>query len=120
MGAEQLKKRTQEFGISIIKLMQIVPDRGPAQTICRQLLRCGTSVGANFRATCRARSRSDFIAKLKIVEEEADESAFWLEILEKLDLSKIAIASVKDLPIEANQILSIIVSSIKTVRRNSI
>jgi four helix bundle protein len=95
-----------------------VPDRGPAQTICRHLLRCGTSVGANFRAACRARSHLDFIAKLKIVEEEADESAFWLEILEKLDLSRIAMARVQDLLVEANQILSIIVASIKTSRRN--
>lgn len=81
----------------------------------QQLIRCGTSVGANFRAAARARSRPDFIAKLKIVEEECDEAIYWLELLQSVS---------KDVPLieplihEANQILSIIVASIKTARRN--
>jgi four helix bundle protein len=76
MGAEQLKQRTKAFAISIVKLVQMLPDRGPARIISGQLLRCGTSVGSNFRSACRARSHADFIAKLKIVEEECDESIF--------------------------------------------
>jgi four helix bundle protein len=117
MGAEQLKTRTKAFGISIIKITQLLPDRDPARTIGQQLIRCGTSVGANFRSACRARSHLDFIAKLKIVEEECDESVYWLELLDVLNL-KIA-PSIKALIDEANQILSIIVASIKTARNNS-
>jgi four helix bundle protein len=117
MGAEELKKRSKEFGISIIRLIPKLPERGPTHTISQQLIRCGTSVGANFRSACRARSHLDFIAKLKIVEEECDESIYWLELLIALD-PKIA-PSIKCLIDEANQILSIIVASIKTARRNS-
>jgi four helix bundle protein len=116
VGAEQLKKRTQVFGISIIKLIQALPNFGPTQNIGQQLIRCGTSVGANFRAACRARSRPDFIAKLKIVEEECDESIYWLEIMENMSIDNHVIQPLIN---EANQILSIIVASIKTARRNS-
>jgi four helix bundle protein len=116
VGAEQLKKRTQEFGISIIRLMQRLPDHGTARIVGPQLIRCGTSVGANFRAACRARSHADFIAKLKIVEEECDESIYWLEILRVLNTD---ILLVQPLIEEANQILSIIMASIKTARQNS-
>ena len=93
----------------------MLPDRSPANVISRQLLRCGTSVGANFRAACRAKSHLDFIAKLKIVEEECDESIYWLELLSNLNIGNASY--VKNLLIEANQILSIIVASIKTARR---
>jgi four helix bundle protein len=116
MGIEQLKKRTQAFGLSIIKLVEQLPDQGPAFMIGGQLIRCGTSVGANYRAACRARSRRDFIAKLKIVEEECDESIYWLEMLLLLNL-KIA-SMIESLLGEANQILSIMVASILTARRN--
>jgi four helix bundle protein len=117
MGAEELKKRTQAFALSAIKLVQMLPDRGPACVMGGQLLRAGTSVGANFRAACRARSHADFIAKLKIVEEECDESIYWLELLDCLNL-KIA-PFIHSLMHEANQILSIVVASIKTARKNS-
>ena len=117
MGAKELKKRTQTFGLSVIKLIQTLPDCGPVNTISRQLMRCGTSVGANFRSACRARSDADFIAKLKIVEEECDESICWLELLASIH-SRSA-PSVRILMDEANQILSIIVASIKTARRKS-
>jgi four helix bundle protein len=116
VGAEQLKKRTQTFGINIIKLIPALPDRSPERIIGQQLIRCGTSVGANFRAACRARSRPDFIAKLKIVEEECDESIYWLEILQNLNMEPHLTQSLLE---EANQLLSIIVASIKTARRNS-
>jgi four helix bundle protein len=117
VGAEQLKKRTREFGISIIKLIEKLPDRGPIRTIGQQLVRCGTSVGANFRSACRARSHPDFIAKLKIVEEECDESIYWLELLIAFNLPTAPL--INALIDEANQLLSIIVASIKTARRNS-
>ena len=116
MGAEQLKRRTQAFGLEIVRLIQALPERGPARIIGQQLIRCGTSVGANFRAACRARSRPDFIAKLKIVEEECDESVYWLEILQKTNIDTRIIQPLLD---EANQLLSIIVASIKTARRNT-
>jgi four helix bundle protein len=116
VAAEQLKRRTQAFGVSIIRLIQTFPDRGPEHMIGLQLIRCGTSVGANFRSACRARSNPDFIAKLKIVEEECDESLYWLEILQEI---KTDASLFQPLRIEANQILSIIVASIKTARNNS-
>jgi four helix bundle protein len=116
VSAEQLKRRTQDFGIGIIKLIQSLPDRSPVPIIGHQLIRCGTSVGANFRAAARARSRPDFIAKLKLVEEECDEAAYWLEILCRITADKNLLQSLLD---EANQILSIIVASIKTARSNS-
>jgi four helix bundle protein len=117
MGADELKKRTKAFAISIIELVQMLPGRGPAYVINNQLLRCGTSVGANFRSAGRAWSHADFIAKLKIVEEECDESIYWLE---RLDFLNPAIVSlIQGLVHESNQILSIIVASIKTARKSS-
>jgi four helix bundle protein len=115
VAGEQLKKRTQVFGISIIRLIQTFPDRGPEHIIGLQLIRCGLSVGANFRAACRARSTPDFIAKLKIVEEECDESLYWLEILQEI---KTDASLLQPLIAEANQLLSIIVASIKTARNS--
>jgi four helix bundle protein len=113
VGAEQLKKRTQAFGLGIINLFQTLPDRSPMRSIGQQLIRCGTSVGANFRAAARARSHADFIAKLKIVEEECDETLYWLEMLQRLNTAP---ELTQQLMNEGNQILSIIVASIKTAR----
>ena len=81
MTPDELKKRTKQFGLRVIQLVESLPKTKTATTIGNQLLRCGTSVGANYRAACRGRSRAEFIAKLGIVEEEADESAYWLEML---------------------------------------
>jgi four helix bundle protein len=117
MAAEQLKKRTQVFAVSIIRFSQTLPIQGPIRIISQQLIRCSTSVGANFRAACRARSHADFIAKLKIVEEECDESIYWLEIL--INVDKRYSSAAKPLINEANQLLSIMVASIKTARHNS-
>ena len=115
MGAEGLKNRTQAFALNVIKLIRAIPDRGPEHIIGRQLLRCGTSVGANFRSACRARSNADFIAKLKIVEEECDESIYWLELLKSINITyDPAIHKLLD---EANQILPIIITTIKTLIR---
>ncbi len=116
MGAEQIKKRTQQFGLSAIELIRALPKQDQTRIIGQQLMRCGTSVGANFRAACRAKSRLDFIAKLKIVEEECDESIYWLEMLRDMGIS---VRSIQPLIVEAGEILSIIVSSIKTARSRS-
>ena len=81
MNPEKMKKRTKEFAIEIIKLCRILPKNQETKLIGNQLFRAGTSVAANYRAACRARSRADFISKMGIVEEEADESLFWLELI---------------------------------------
>jgi four helix bundle protein len=78
---EQLRGRTKEFALRIVRLFRALPRSPEAQVMGKQLLRSGTSVGANYRAVCRSRSRAEFVAKLGVVVEEADESAFWLELL---------------------------------------
>lgn len=85
---EKLRARTKDFAIRVIHLFQALPSNKEAQVIGNQLLRCGTSVGANYRSTCHARSRADFISKIGIVLEEADESVFWIELLSDLKLVK--------------------------------
>src|SRR5438552_1756701 len=78
---ESLRGRTKVFAVRIVRLFRALPNTKDAQVIGMQLLRCGTSVGANYRAACRERSRAEFVAKLGIVLEEADETIFWLELL---------------------------------------
>jgi len=114
--AEELKRRTRRFASRVITLVTALP-RGPvADVIGRQLLRSGTSVGANYRAACRARSNRDFLAKLGIVEEEADETLYWLELI--VENGIVAEPLVKDLMNEAEQLLAITVSSIQTARNS--
>jgi len=96
--------------------VQSLPNQIPANTIGRQLLSRGTSVGANYRAACRAKSLADFIAKLKIVEEECDESIYWMEMLKETGLC--STPQLLTLIEEAGQILAIIVASILTARRS--
>jgi len=115
MSPEQLKQRTKKFGIRIVRVVEKLPSKRTAQTIGQQLLRAGTSVGANYRAACRARSDAEFRAKLGICEEEADESIYWLERI--VELGYIRAHLLNDLIDEANAILSIIVASITTSRR---
>ena len=81
MTPAKLRQRTKNFAVDIIRVCRSLPKTDDARTISWQLLRCGTAVGANYRATCRCRSDNDFIAKLGVVIEEADESAFWLDLL---------------------------------------
>lgn len=81
-AVEKLRQRTKQFALRIIGLYEALPHRGPAYVIGKQLLRSGTSVGANYRAVCRARSDAEFVAKMGVVVEEADESLYWLELLE--------------------------------------
>jgi len=114
MSVELLKERTQNLALRIIKLVESLPNTQTARIVGKQLLRCGTSVGANYRAACRGRSRADFISKLGIVEEEADEAIYWIEILIKSDLVKQS--KVENLLDETRQILAIVISSINTAR----
>ena len=81
MNADDLKQRTKSFALRIIRLIESLPPGKTTDVIGKQLLRSGTSVGANYRAACRARSQADFISKMGIVLEEADESAYWMELL---------------------------------------
>jgi four helix bundle protein len=116
MTSEEMKARTKQFAKQIIKLCRLLPKNREGHLIGDQLFRAGTSVAANYRAACRARSRAEFIAKLGIVEEEADESLFWLELIQELKLCQDKLVS--SLMKEGNEILSIVVSSINTARRN--
>ena len=116
MSPEELKKRTKQYALRIIKLVKALPKTIEGRTIGNQLIRCGTSVGANYRAACRARSNAEFVAKIGIVVEEADEAAFWLELIIEAELLK------KDLiePIlqETNEIVAIMVASRKSAEQN--
>lgn len=117
MASEELKIRTKKFSISIAKLIQDLPYTLINKNYSNQLIRCSSSVGANYRAAQRAKSTADFINKLKIVEEELDESMFFLELLTEFNPDKKAII-IQNWK-EANELLSIIVSSIVTSRRNA-
>ncbi len=109
---EALRNRTKQFALRIIRLFQTLPKSGESQIIGKQLVKSGTSVAANYRAACRARSKAEFISKISIVIEEADESAFWLELLIE---SKI-LPEKKLIPLqeEAIELLSIFSSARKT------
>jgi four helix bundle protein len=109
MDADELKKRTKLFALRILKLAVALPLTVEGNVIRGQLVRAGTSVGANYRAACRGRTKAEFIAKLGIVEEEADESAFWLELI--IDGAFLTENRVKPLLDEANELTRIMASS---------
>jgi four helix bundle protein len=88
MNKEELKKRTKEFALKIIKLIDELPDTKAGNTIGKQIIISGTSVASNYRSACRARSNADFVSKITIVEEESDETLFWLELIEESILLK--------------------------------
>lgn len=114
MNEERFKTRTRQLALEVIRLVESLPRGRTADVIGRQLLRSGTSVGANYRAACRGKSRADVISKLSIVEEEADETIYWMELLIE---SKIAEPSrVGFLLKETNEIVAMVVASIKTLR----
>ena len=115
MTTEELKQRTFDFGIRVARVVQALPKGDIPRTLGQQLLRAGTSVGANYRAAARARSRADFISKLGIVEEECDETLFWMEFLIALGLARRA--RLANLLAEGDELLSIVVRSINTARR---
>src|SRR5882757_8864786 len=114
MTREEMKARTKTYANRVVKLCSSLSSNWIAQTLGRQLLRSGTSVGANYRAVCRAKSTLDFINKLRIVEEECDESLFWMELL--VDNNIIKSARLADLMREGDELLAIVVSSAKTAR----
>jgi four helix bundle protein len=113
---EQLRERTKQFAIRVIHLFRALPTATDAQIMGKQLLRCGTSVGANYRAVCRSRSKAEFISRLAVVTEEADESVFWLELIEetKVISPKLLEAILK----EARELTAIFSASLKTARAN--
>jgi len=110
-----LKKRTQDFAFECWPLCKEFPKSREFDAWARQLIRCSSSVGANYRAACRAKSDKDFINKMKIVEEEVDESMFWLEMFKRTEIENQA--NIDILWKEANELLAISVSSINTVRK---
>ena len=109
MNSDDLKKRTKQFAIRVLKLVAALPNSLSGRTVGGQLARSGTSVGSNYRAACRGRSKAEFISKLGIVEEEADESAFWMEVIIEDGLLKKEV--VEPLLNEANELAKIMASS---------
>ena len=114
MNTEQLKQRTKEFSKQVINLCRQLPDSREGRLVGNQIFRSGTSVGANYRAACRARSKADFIAKLGIVLEEADETLFWLEILSETGIMENQY--LEPLSLETNELISIFVTSINSAK----
>ena len=112
---DELKTRTKKFALRIIKVSRALPRSPEARVIGYQLLRSGTSVAANYRAACRGRSRPEFLAKIGIVVEEADETVFWLEILTEAGLIRAELLD--DIISEANQLVAIFSASQLTVKR---
>jgi four helix bundle protein len=115
MDEKELKLRTKQFALRIIKLVESLPQDQVGRVLGNQLLRAGTSVGANYRAACRSKSSADFISKMGTVEEEADESGYWMELL--LDSGRIKPTKISALMQEAEELTAIAVSSINTARK---
>jgi len=114
MTKDELIKRTKVFALGVVKLVRTLPNDVATVVIARQLVKSGTAIGANYRGACRAKSRADFISKMTTVEEEADETLFWLELLVESDtVRKGLVAPLWD---ESEQLLRIVVASIKTAR----
>jgi four helix bundle protein len=116
MTEDDLKKRTKRFALRVLKLVAALPRTIAGRTIGNQLARPGTSVPANYRAACRARSKAEFVAKLGVVGEEADESAFWLEMIIEGELLRKEL--VQPLWNEANELVAIMTSSRKSASRS--
>ena len=116
MDKVQLQNRTKNFAIRVFKMVEKLPRTRGSEVISHQLLKASSSVAANYRAVCRAKSKADFINKLKIVEEESDESLFWLEFIESLELIQKKL--LEDLIKEANELVSIFTAALKTSKTN--
>jgi four helix bundle protein len=114
MTEEELKARTKKFALRTMRLVRALPRTSEGRAIGGQLVRCGPSVGANYRAACRGRSKADFVAKLAIAEEEADESAYWMELI--IDAGLVPEARDAALLQEANELTAILSSSRKRAR----
>jgi four helix bundle protein len=113
--SEQLRERTKAFALRILRLFRSLPGSADIQILGKQLVRCGTSVGANYRSACRARSRAEFVARIGVVVEEADESVFWLELL--VETGTIKQEKLEDLLAEARELTAIFTASQRTMRR---
>ncbi len=118
MTEAEFKKRTKDIALRVIKLVQSLPKNWVAETIGKQLLRSGTSIGANYRAACRAKSTADIINKLAIVEEEADESMFWIELL--IDSEIFSEKQLLKLHADIDEIVAMTVSSIRTLKEKKL
>jgi four helix bundle protein len=116
MMNNELKNRTKKFALEILKLVEQLPNTQTSRVIGNQILRSSTSVAANYRAACRAKSPKDFIYKMGIVEEESDETLFWLEMIQEAAL--LDTENLKYLMNESNELTAIFVSSLKTAKRN--
>ncbi len=117
MTPEQMKQRTKAYAVRVVKLVNALPRTPVGTCLGPQLLDAGTSVGANYRAVCRAKSLADFINKLRIVEEECDESLYWMELL--IETGTVKASRLGDLMDEGAQILAIVVASAKTARSSN-
>ena len=116
MNENDLKKRTKQFGLRVIRLVESLPSTSTARTIGNQLLRSGMSVGANYRAACRGKSKADFVAKAGISLEEADECLYWMEMLQEAGI--VPAEKLKDLMKETDELVAIFTASIKTAKAN--
>jgi four helix bundle protein len=114
MDEKTFKARTKKLAVAIIKQVDKLPRSLAADVIARQLIRSGTSIGANYRAACRAKSTPDMINKMKIVEEESDETEYWLELLTEAGLAPQS--QMADIYKETDEILAMTIASIKTLR----
>ena len=113
--AAQLRDRTKRFALDVVRLVDKLPDRSFADVAKRQIIRSATSVGANYRSACRARSRPDFLSKIRISLEEADETQYWLELLFESQL--IEADAFSRFHREADELISIFTASAKTAQR---
>jgi four helix bundle protein len=114
MNSAELKQRTKQFALRVIRMVQALPKTETSKVIGRQVLRSGTSVGANYRAACRAKSRADFVSKMGTVEEECDETMFWIELLG--ESGEVKAARLSPLWNEAEELLKIFVASAQTAK----
>jgi len=117
MKHQDLQIRTKQFALGVIKFTEGLPKDDTSRILGRQLLRSGTSVGANYRAACRSKSKPTFISKMGDVLEEADESGYWVELL--VDSGKVELEKATPLLNEARELVAITISSINTAKRNS-
>lgn len=116
MTSEELKNRTKKLAVSIIRFIETLPKCDSTKIIGKQIVRSATSRAANYRATCRARSKADFVNKIGIVEEEADETLFWLELL--IECGKVQQEDIVSLQKEVNEVAAIFSASHKTTKMN--
>jgi four helix bundle protein len=114
MNEQQFKDRTKKLGVRVIRMVELLPQNRATDVIAKQLLRSATSIGANYRAACRAKSIADIINKLKIVEEETDETLYWQELL--IEAGFVSDVRLTELMAETSEILAMTVASIKTLR----